>query len=164
MKIEKMDVSVAVLAGLSCFTMLIGLPVWTIFIGWAWYFALGADPSGFGKAIPPMLLGYAMAAISIVVFALSNFNIVALSISVAATVFIIMLSLKTKLFAHSLASFNTYSCMFAGYYAVSFPKVESSAMDLNNILICIGWLSLANVIGLCFGYVSVKLGTMGATS
>jgi hypothetical protein len=162
MKIQKLDFAVAILAGLSCFTMLFNLPVWTLFIGWAWYFAMGAKPEVFKQAIPPMLLGYLMAAFAIIAYALSNYNIVILAIAVAITVFIIMLSLKTKLFSASLASFNTYSCMFAGYYAVNFPKMEAAAMDINNILICIGWLALANVIGLVFGFVSVKLGSIGA--
>jgi hypothetical protein len=162
MKLQKIDFAVAILAGIACFAMLFNLPVWTLFIGWAWYFALGAKPEVFKLAIPPMLLGYVMAAISIVIYALSNYNIVILAIAVAITVFMIMLSTKTKLFASSLASFNTYSCMFAGYYAVNFPKLESSGMDINNILVCIGWLALANVIGLLFGFVSVKLGSIGA--
>lgn len=164
MKIQKLDVSVAVLAGLSCLTMLINLPVWALFIGWAWYFALGTNVSCFAKAIPPMILGYVLAGVAIIVFSLSDFNIIALCVIVGFTVFIIMLSLKVNLFSHSLASFNAYSCMFVGYYAASFPKAESWALDINNIIVCIGWLSLANIIGLCFGYASVKLGFLGAAS
>lgn len=162
MKLQKLDFSVAILAGLACLFMLVNIPVWAIFIGWAWYFALGAEPAAFKKSIPPLLLGYAMAGIAAVVYAVSGYNIWALVAVVAVTVFVIMLSLKTKVFAESLPSFNTYSCMFAGYYAVNFPQMKSSVMDLNNILICIGWLVLANVIGLCFGFVSVKLGFIGA--
>ncbi|WP_406543617.1 DUF1097 domain-containing protein [Clostridium ljungdahlii] len=40
-KIEALDVSVAVLAAVSCLFMYIKVPVWALFIGWAWYFTLG---------------------------------------------------------------------------------------------------------------------------
>lgn len=161
MKIQKLDISVAVLAGFACLALLVKLPVWAIFIGWAWYFALGAEPIVFKKAIPPLLLGYVMAAVSIFLYALNNNSLLILCGSVMITVFIIMLSLKMPMFSHSLVSFSAYSCMFAGYYAVNFPQVESGSMNIINLLICIGWLAMSNLIGLLFGFLSVKLSRIG---
>ncbi|MNO62398.1 hypothetical protein D3C76_530710 [compost metagenome] len=161
MKLTKLDFSVAILAGLTCLTMYFDLPVWALFIGWAWYFALGAKPGAFKEAIPAMLLGYILAAVAVVVYAASGHQMIALVLVVAVTVFLIMLSLKTSVFSCSLASFNAYSCMFAGYYAGNFPKVESISLDLNNVLICVLWLVLANVIGLLCGYISVTVGNLG---
>lgn len=158
MKITKLDVSVAILAGIACYTMLAGLPVWAIFIGWAWYFVLGATPAAFKQAIPPMILGYVLAAVSILVFTASGFQMPVLAVIVAITVFVVMLSLKSATFSCSIASFNAYSCMFAGYYAANFPKSEAMALDINNVAICALWLALSNVIGLALGYVSVRLG------
>jgi hypothetical protein len=136
MKITKLDFSVAILAGLTCLTMKFGLPVWALFIGWAWYFALGAKSIVFKQAIPALFVGYLLASISIVTYAVSGYQMIALIIAVAVTVFILMLSIKTSIFSCSLASFNAYSCMFAGYYAGNFPKIESTSYDLNNIIVC----------------------------
>lgn len=73
-----------------------------------------------------------------------------------------MVSLKTATFSASLASFNAYSCMFARYYTISFPKMETSIiLDLNNVAICILWLVFANVLGLLCGYISVSMGSLG---
>ncbi|MBE5967063.1 MAG: DUF1097 domain-containing protein [Lachnospiraceae bacterium] len=139
MKIQKLDFSVAILAGLVCLALPLNIPVWAIFIGWAWYFALGANATAFKQSIPSMILGYVVAAISIVIYAATNYNLIALIISVMITVFIIMMSLKTKLFACSLASFNAYSCLFAGYYAGNFPQVaEGGAYDIKNVCIAVG--------------------------
>lgn len=41
------ELVVPVLAALSCLLMKVGggIPVWAVFLGWAWYFAMGATPS-----------------------------------------------------------------------------------------------------------------------
>ena len=43
-KLTSLDFSVAILAGVSCLFMYIDVPVWALFVGWAWYFALGSKP------------------------------------------------------------------------------------------------------------------------
>jgi len=162
MKVEKLDFSVAILAGLTCLVLPLNIPVWAVFIGWAWYFALGANAAVLKQSIPPMILGYVVAAISIVIYAATDYNLAALIISVTITVFIIMLSLKTSVFACSLASFNAYSCLFAGYYAGSFPQAaDGGTYDIKNVCIAAAWIAMANVIGLVIGWVSVKLGSLG---
>jgi len=160
-KINRLDITVAILAGLACLFMYLPLnfPVWALFIGWAWYFAEGAQPVAFKRAIPPMLFGYASAAISVLVFAALGFKIPILALIVAITVLAMMIATKSSIFAMSLASFNGFSSMFAGYYAGSFPAVaDGGAVDWKNVLIAVGWIALANVVGLCFGWLSVKIG------
>lgn len=162
MKITKLDLAVAIIAGLTCFGLLIKIPVWALFFGWAWYFALGANPSAFRQSIPSMILGYLLAGIAIVAYTASGYNIFVMVAIVGLTVFGIMLSLKIKAFACSLASFNAYSCLFAGYYAKNFPVLENSTKwDINNVLVAIGWIAMANVLGLICGYLSVKIGSLG---
>lgn len=165
MKINKLDFSVAILAIFTVFLLPLKIPVWALFIGWTWYFAMGANPTAFKKAIPALFVGYILAAVSIIVFAASGFNIYALAGAVGITVFILMLSLKISVFSSSLASFNAYSCMFAGYYAGNFPKIEAGGtLDINNIVICILWIALANFLGLICGLISVWIGSLGAKS
>jgi len=162
MKLEKLDFSVAILAGLACLALPLNIPVWAIFIGWAWYFALGANTAVFKQGIPPMIIGYILAAVSIVIYDVSGFNLMVLIVAVAVTVFIIMLSLKTSLFACSLTSFNAYSCLYAGYYAGSFPKAANGgSFDIKNVCIAAAWIMMANVLGLIIGWLSVTLGAAG---
>lgn len=163
LKITRLDISVAVLAGISCFFMAVPtvrFPVWGLFIGWAWYFAEGAQPKAFRRAIPPMLFGYAMAVIAAIAFAAAGSSIWVLAGIVAITVLGIMLSCKGNLFAMSLASFNAYSCLFAGYYAGNFPAVIANGgwADWKNVILAALWIAFSNVVGLCFGWLSVKLG------
>lgn len=166
MKITKLDVSVGIFSALACLFLPLGLPVWALFFGWAWYPVMGGTPAVFKKAIPPMLLGYLMGGISILVGNIFNaddwsrtINVLAVALIVGLTVFIIMLCSKTKTFAATLPSLNAFSCIFAAYYTQSFPVSDDAIfLDMKNIVICIGWLVLANVLGLCFGYLSTKLG------
>lgn len=96
-KIGVLDISVAVLAALSCLLMVINIPVWALFIGWAWYFVLGATPDLIKKGILPMLTGSVLAIgafLLINVFALFMPALAATMLSVLITVFLLMLSLK----------------------------------------------------------------------
>lgn len=159
MKTNRLDITVAIFAGLACYSLVAHMPPWAIFFGWAWYFALGAKPQVFKQAIPPMLLGYALSSIAVLAFTASGGKMIALAVTVAITIFIVMLSLKVGIFSCSLASFNAYSCMFAGYYSGSFPKMaESMAFDINNVLICAAWMVVGNVIGLGIGYLCIAFG------
>ncbi|HWQ79315.1 MAG TPA: DUF1097 domain-containing protein [Anaerovoracaceae bacterium] len=161
MKINSLDFSVAILAGISCIGFVIGLPIWALFIGWAWYFTLGATKAGFKEATPPMLAGSLLAVLAIVlidVFAGFMPFLGAMMLSVLITVFLLMLTLKIPGFGCSLASFNAYSCMFAGYYAGTFPTQEQYAMGLVYAVI---WITGANFLGLIFGYLSVYFAGLG---
>ena len=107
MKIERLDIVIAVIAGITCLGGLIKIPVWALFIGETWYFTLGSKPEAFKQSIPPMIEGYLLAAIAILAYAASGFNMGVQVLTVIGTVIILMLSLKTKMFACSLASFNS---------------------------------------------------------
>jgi hypothetical protein len=158
--VKKLDIAVGALAFVACLGLLFGFPVWGLFFGWCWYFVMGGTPDVFKRAIPPMILGYALASIAILAYAISNFNIWAVSSTVAVTVFVLMLSLKTKVFGESLPSFNAYSCLFVGYYAGTFPQMASGGpFDIMNLLTAVLWIALSNVVGLVFGFVSVRIGS-----
>lgn len=159
-KIEALDVSVGLLAGVSCFGFIIGLPIWALFIGWAWYFALVASGAVFKTAVPPMITGSLMAVLAIILidqFAKVMPFLPAMIIAVTITVFCLMLTLKIPALSYSLVSFNGYSCMFAGYYAGNFPPQDSYAMGF---VYAVLWITGANFIGLLFGWTSIKLTTL----
>ena len=154
-KLTSLDFSVAILAGVSCLFMFIDVPVWALFIGWAWYFALGAKPELIKKSIPPLLTG---ALLAVAAFVLINVfggfmpSMAATIVSVVITVFALMLTLKIPGLDISLISFNAYSCMFVGYAAGTYMKLGNMP-DLLNALI---FIAGANFIGVLFGYVSIK--------
>lgn len=161
MKINSLDWSVAILAGLSCLGSLFGLPIWALFIGWAWYFTLGATKAGFKEATPPMVAGSLLAVVAIVlidVFAGLMPVLPAMMLSVLITVFLLMLTLKIPGLGCSLASFNAYSCMFAGYYAGTFPAQDQYAVGLAYAVL---WITGANFLGLVFGYLSIFFSQLG---
>ena len=61
----------------------------------------------------------------------------------------------------SLASFNAFSCLFAGYYSGNFPAVIHNGgwADWKNVILAALWIAFSNVVGMCFGWLSIKLGT-----
>lgn len=160
-KINALDVWVAVLAAMSCLGVLIGLPVWALFIGWAWYFTLGATAHVFKKAVLPMLAGAVLAVAAIgIIDGLDRFfsPLAAMITAVFLTVFILMLTLKIAALNCSLVSFNAYSCIFAGYYAQSFPV---QADYISNLCYAVLWITGANFLGLVFGWLSICLSELG---
>jgi len=161
--INSLDISVAVLAAVSCLGVLIGLPIWALFIGWAWYFTLGATSAVFKQGIPPMFVGSSLAVLAIVLidaFSSSVAPLMAMIFAVFITVFLLMLTLKIETLNCSLVSFNAYSCMFAGYYATSFPAQTGY---VSNLFYAVLWITGANFLGLVFGWLSIKLAGVGKT-
>lgn len=159
-KIEAIDVSVAVLAAISCLAIYLSIPVWSLFIGWAWYFTLGAEPVLIKKAFWPMITGSVLAvAAFILIKVFSGFMpaMAATMLSVFITVFMLMLSLKIPALNISLASFNAFSCMFVGYGAQSYMVIQGMPSLLNAAI----WITGANFLGLIFGWLSIKLTTLG---
>jgi hypothetical protein len=167
MKLSALDFSVAIFAGVSCLLMLIGVPVWAVFIGWAWYFTLGAKPVLIRQGILPILAGSVLAVVAfllIPLFAKVGFLATPLSVvsgfsvngatilAVIITVFLLMLTLKIKVLNISLISFNAYSCIFVGYAAGTYMPVGNMPALLNAII----WIAGANFIGLLFGWLSIK--------
>lgn len=154
-KIEALDVSVAVLAAVSCLFMYIKVPVWALFIGWAWYFTLGATPDLIAKGIPPMITGSVLAILAFVLINIFTGFMPAMAatiVSVFITVFLLMISLKISALNISLMSFNAYSCMFIGYGAGAYMTIKGMPALLNAAI----WITGANFIGLIFGWIDRK--------
>jgi hypothetical protein len=159
-KIGALDVSVAVLAAISCLFMYIKVPVWALFIGWAWYFSLGATSDLIVKGIAPMITGSVLAILAFVLISvLSAFMpaMAATMVSVLITVFLLMVSLKIAALNISLVSFNAYSCMFVGYGAGAYMTIKGMPALLNAAV----WITGANFIGLIFGWLSIKFTILG---
>lgn len=152
------ELVVGVLAAISCLVTLpgLGLPVWALFIGWAWYFSLGATPSVFKKCYPPVFTGALLAAFCLwLIGALDGIGmggIVGTMISVGLTVFLLMMTLKIPLTSASLPAFNAYSSVFALMYIGGFPD-----LPIGPILSCTLWAMIGNFLGPVFGYLSIKL-------
>ncbi|MDR0850925.1 MAG: DUF1097 domain-containing protein [Clostridiales Family XIII bacterium] len=160
MKLQKLDFSVAILAGVSCFLMYIDVPVWAVFIGWAWYFTLGATPDLIKKGILPAITGSVLAIVAFLLIDLfSGFmpGMAATILSVIISVFLLMLTLKVPILNISLVSFNAYSCMFVGYAAGTFMPIDGLPGTLNAAI----WITGANIIGLLFGWASIFLSSLG---
>ena len=158
-KIGALDVSVAVLAGISCLGIYLSIPVWAIFIGWAWYFTLGATPDLIKKSVLPMITGSVLAVIAFLLIGLfSGFmpSMAATMLAVFITVFALMLSLKVPVLNISLASFNAYSCIFVGYSAGTYLPIAGMPALLNAAI----WVTGANFIGVLFGWLSIKCTTL----
>jgi hypothetical protein len=151
------EVVVGVLAAVSCLATLpkLGLPLWALFVGWAWYFALGAKLSVFKQAYPSALAGIIVAAFNIwFLGVLSKVmpGFPALVISVGISVFLLMLVLKIPFTSCSLAGFNGFSITFAAFLGGAFPKTGNPGTD---IVMAALWVAIASFIGLWFGYFSV---------
>ncbi|MDR1136207.1 MAG: DUF1097 domain-containing protein [Clostridiales Family XIII bacterium] len=158
---KKLDFSVAILAGVSCVFMYIQVPVWAIFIGWAWYFTLGASPELLKKGILPSIAGSVLAvAAFLLIDALSMImpSMAAVIISVIITVFALMMTLKAPAFNPSLISFNAYSCIFVGYAAGAYMVVDGMPPLLNAAI----WITGGNYIGLIFGWLSIYFSNIGS--
>ncbi|SFG01565.1 Protein of unknown function [Desulfotomaculum arcticum] len=153
------EIVVALLAAVSCLVALpqLGLPVWALFIAWAWYFALGANTSVFKSVYPAALAGAVLAALCIwLINVFMGFLSLmpAMMLAVFITVLLLMLVLRVPATSCGLAAFNGYSCVFATYYGGFFHQTGSAGQD---ILIAFAFSIVANLIGPVFGYLSIYL-------
>lgn len=155
------EIVVAVLAGISCLVTLQavgGFPVWALFIGWAWYFALGATPAAFKQIIPAIFPGAILAGLCIWAWlGLFNGSFLGMVITVIISVLLLMYSLKIPACSASLPAFNAYSSVFAFFTicsnAGSFPLGATSL--LGTILAVMLWCIIANALGPVFGWLSI---------
>jgi len=151
------EITVPVLAAISCLVTIpqIGLPVWALFIAWAWYFALGATPAVFKMVYPPAIVGAVLAAACIwLIGVLMGFMALmpAMMLAVLISVFLLMLVLRIPATSCGLAAFNGYSCVFATYYGGFFSKSGAAELD---ILMALAFSVIANLLGPVFGYLSI---------
>ncbi|WP_238727245.1 DUF1097 domain-containing protein [Diplocloster modestus] len=155
-KLTSLDFSVAILAGISCLFMYLSVPVWALFIGWAWYFTLGASADLIAKSIVPILTGAVLAVLAFVLIDAFGAFMPSMAATIAAviiTVFVLMLTLKIPACNPSLVSFNAYSCIFVGYGAGEYMSIDGMPPLINALI----WIAGANFIGMLFGYASVKV-------
>lgn len=154
--VKALDISVATLAMLSCLLMVPEIPVWSLFIGWAWYYSLGGKPGVFKQATLPMLAGSALAFACFVLMDFMNPPLPPLPatmLSVLLTVFTLMMILKIPAFSQSLPAFNGYSCVFIGYTAGAYLHIDALPPMLNAFI----WITGANFLGLIFGWASLEV-------
>lgn len=151
------ELVVAILAGFSCLVSWPGLdfPVWALFIGWAWYFALGTTPSAMKKIYPSIFPGAFLAAVCIwLINTFSGFMhpMLAMIIPVTITVFLLMMALRIPFTSCSLVGFNAYSTVFAVYYGGFYHQSE---ILIKGIVLAMIWGIVGNSLGPLFGYMSV---------
>lgn len=160
-KIDKLDITVAIVSGAAC--MLLFIPkfaLWATFIGITWYFVAGATTKAFKEIIPPMLLAYVLGSVACLAYNLSGFNNFVCALMIGLTVLLIMGFTHMEIFAFSAASFNAYSCLFAGYFLGAFPAVQATTFgDIGNILWSAAWLAICNMVGVVLGWLIIKIGS-----
>ncbi|HFV8881373.1 TPA: DUF1097 domain-containing protein [Escherichia coli] len=151
-----MNLTIALLAGLSCLASWpgINIPVWAIFIGWAWYYALGATPDILKKIYASLLPGIAT---SVLCIAAINYMIslhisamLAIIISVIITVYVLLLLLQMPCMNSSLPAFNAYSTVFAVYYGGFYPDTDGPDISL-----AVLWAATGLCTGPLLGYISI---------
>ena len=155
-KVKALDISVATLAMLSCLLSVPEIPVWSLFIGWAWYYSLGGHLHVFKQATPPMLAGSILAFVCFILIDFMSPPLPPLAgtmIAVLITVFSLMMILKVPAFAQSLPAFNGYSCVFVGYTAGTYLHIEGMPSMLNAFI----WITGVNFPGLVFGWISLEV-------
>ncbi|SDG84648.1 Protein of unknown function [Selenomonas sp. WCT3] len=157
LKVNAADVIIAGLSALAGLGALLHLPVWAIFIGWAWYIALGNKKSAIrdGGVTAVMAAVLALSAI-VLTDALQSFMqpMAASMAAVFVAILLLMIFLKLPVFTSSLVAFNSFSCIFAGYYLQAFPVQESYFLSL---LVAFVWITGANVLGLLLGHINATL-------
>lgn len=155
------EIVVGVLGGVSCLVAWpgLGIPVWALFIGWAWYFALGATPKVMKNIYPSMIPGAVLAAICIALInVLSPYMhpMLAMILPVTLTVFLLMMALKIPLTNCSLPAFNAYSTTFAVFYGGFYPANENVWIA---IVVAMVWALIGNAMGPLFGWLSIFFST-----
>lgn len=153
------ELVVPVLAAVSCLLMKVGvgIPVWAVFLGWAWYFSMGATPATFKQIYPAVIPGAVLAGLC---FWLMGFftqvgigGMLGIMLAVFITVVLLMLVLRIPATSASLPAFNAYSTVFALYVIPNgYPD-----LGISPILSCVIWAIIANFLGPIFGYLSIYL-------
>lgn len=156
MKFTKMDMATAVVSGLVCYGLVIGMPVWALYFGWTWFGLAGGGTQAFKKALAAMALGYSAGLVTAFVDNYTGHSIHKIVLLVGITVGIMTIMFKTKTFSAVPVAFGAYSCFFAGYYLNVLPPIAASELastgDIVRIVLSIAWLALANFLGLVVGY------------
>lgn len=150
---NRVDVIVAFLSAMACLLGLFGLPAWAAFIGWAWYIALNIKGLQMRTVMTTAIASALLAFFAIIVTdALAIYLPTQLSGMIAVFIAILglMIWLKGK-GRSSLVGFNSFSCIFAGYYLGGFPAQEGYVF---NLLAAFVSITGCNIIGLLVGWLN----------
>ena len=155
--INQTDIVVAAVSAAACAGVLLELPVWAVFIGWAWYLAIGANGKAIKEGAVTTVAAGLMALTAVVltdVFSAFMTGLAANMIAVFVMILVLMVSLKLSFINHSLVGFNTFSCVFAGYYLGAFPVQADYWLNLGYAFI---YICGSNILGLIVGWLAQKL-------
>lgn len=153
-----LSISVGFLAALWTYVSIkMGLPTWSSFVSWAFFFVAGADTKAFIKAGAPIVAGVVFGYLAIYALKVGSGETpviaVALAVGLAALLLVVMMS--WELFALTPAAFGAFAVFFA--YIFGKPVAED-IYSLTNVWIVL----LTQAVGLVLGYLSVFLPTLFA--
>ena len=115
LNLNQTDFVVAGVSALACLGTLAGMPVWALFIGWAWYLAIGANKTAIKEGSVTCVAAAIMALTAVVLTDAFASFLPALSASMLAVflmILVLMIALKLPYIKHSLVGFNSFSCIF----------------------------------------------------
>ena len=153
-----LSLSVAILAALWTYVSLkMGLPTWSAFVSWGFFFVAGADTKAFVKAGAPIIAGAVFGYLCIYALKVGSGDmpVIAVSVAVGLAALLLVLMMSMELFALTPAAFGAFAVFFA--YVFGKPAVED-IYSLTNV----GIVLLTQGIGLIRGYLSVFLPTLFA--
>lgn len=156
MRINGSDLSVTLVGGLTCVFMYVGIPLWAVFIGWAWYYVMGSRPKAIKQGVPPTLAGAVLAILGLLIIDWLTPGMgseLATGVGLLVTMFLLMLFFKIPGCGATLPGFNAYSCYFVGFSAQSYVPVAGMNPYLNAFI----WITGANILGLVVGWGCVVL-------
>lgn len=137
------SLSVGFLAGLWTYiSIIIGIPTWPAFAGWAVYFFTGANQEGIKSATPPALTGFILGHLSVLVNQGIGGAGGMLAILVGIIAFIMAFMMGTPTFALAPAAF--LAC--AVYFGTGDPFSGAIPFFIGLIILGLASTALANLI------------------
>lgn len=155
--VNQTDLVVAGVSALACLGTMAGMPVWAMFIGWAWYLAIGANKKAIKEGSITCISAAVLALTAVCLTDLLSTSMSAIyasMVSVFLTILALMILLKLPWIKHSLVGFNSFSCIFAGYYLGAFPIQQDY---LINMFLAFIYITGSNLLGLWVGWASQQL-------
>ena len=155
--INQTDFVVAGVSALACLGTLAGMPGWALFIGWAWYLAIGANKTAIREGSVTCVVAAVLALTAVALtdaFASLMPGLQASMLAVFLMIMALMVALKLPYIKHSLVGFNSFSCIFAGYYLGAFPAQPDY---MANLAVAFIYITGANILGLFVGWGSQQL-------
>lgn len=151
------DIIIAGLSAMAGLGALLHLPVWAIFIGWGWYIALGSKKRVIWDAGITAVMAAVLALSAVALTDLFQTVMAPLAASMTAVflmILLMMVLMKLPMFTSSVVAFNSFSCIFAGYYLQAFPVQESYGWSIAAAFL---WITGSNVLGLFLGWLNAAV-------